>query len=105
MNRINTLLGAAAAVVMLSLPAGAEEASVAMGAKLFSDPGLGASKNDKSCNTCHKNGSGLEKVGNDPRLATVINQCIAGPMEGEKLNEQTVAMQSLILYIKSLDKK
>lgn len=105
MKRINTFLGAAAAVVMLSLPAGAEEASVAMGAKLFNDPGLGASKNDKSCNTCHKNGSGLEKVGSDPRLATVINKCIVGPMEGEKLNEQTVAMQSLILYIKSLDKK
>jgi cytochrome c peroxidase len=102
MKKILSLSTIAVAVVLLSLPVAAEDASVELGKKLFNNPGLGASQNAISCNTCHPDGIGLEKAGGNPNLAAVINQCITGPLSGEKINEETVAMQSLKLYIQSL---
>ena len=89
---------------LMSVPAFAEEASVELGQKLFNNPGLGASQNAINCSTCHPNGEGMEKAGKKPNLAAMINRCIVGPLKGEKLNEQTVAMQSLEMYIQSLSK-
>lgn len=104
MKKILSLSGIAVAVALLSFPVWAEDASVELGKKLFSNPGLGASQNALSCNTCHPEGVGLEKAGGNPNLAALINQCIVGPLSGEKINEETVAMQSLKLYIQSLNK-
>lgn len=104
MKKILSVAVTLIAISLISFPVIAEEASVELGQKLFTNPGLGASKNAKSCNTCHENGSGLENARNNPKLTKIINTCIAGPMKGEKLNEQTVAMKSLIMYIKSLGK-
>ena len=92
------------AIGLMSVPAFAEESSVELGKKLFNNSGLGASKNAINCNTCHPNGEGLENVGKNPKLTAIINKCIIGPLQGEKLNEQTVAMQSLKMYIQSLSK-
>ncbi|MBU0908896.1 MAG: cytochrome-c peroxidase [Proteobacteria bacterium] len=104
MKKIATLLAASCALVLFALPVQAEEASVELGHTLFNDAGLGASKNDKSCNTCHENGKGMEKAGASSDLAALINKCIKGPLQGEGISEDTVAMESLKLYIKSLAK-
>ncbi|MEW6289753.1 MAG: cytochrome c peroxidase [Thermodesulfobacteriota bacterium] len=104
MKKIASFLAASCAMVLFTLPVQAEEASVDLGRTLFNDPGLGASKNDKSCNSCHENGKGLEKAGCKADLAAMINKCIIGPLEGEGISADTVAMQSLKLYIQSLAK-
>jgi len=104
MKKTVTLLAASCALVLFALPVQAEEASVELGHTLFNDAGLGASKNDKSCNTCHANGKGMEKAGAKADLAALINKCILGPLEGQGISEDSVAMQSLMLYIKSLAK-
>ncbi|MBI5556193.1 MAG: hypothetical protein HY885_00990 [Deltaproteobacteria bacterium] len=90
--------------MFFSAPLSAEEASVELGQKLFNNPGLGASKNDKSCNSCHENGKGMDKAGKNPELALMINKCIKGPLQGEGISEDSVAMRSLKLYIQSLAK-
>lgn len=104
MKKTFTLIGVALAFGLLATPSMAAKSSVELGKKLFNDPGLGASKNDKSCNTCHNNGEGLENAGSNPKLAKMINKCITGPLEGEKIDGRTVAMRSLKMYIQSLSK-
>ncbi|MCB2180804.1 MAG: cytochrome-c peroxidase [Desulfobulbaceae bacterium] len=105
MRKSIVFFAASCAVVFMSFPVFAEDASVELGKKLFNDSGLGASKNSTSCNVCHPNGEGLQNAGKNPQLTKMINKCIVGPLQGEKLNEQTVAMQSLKMYIESLGKK
>jgi cytochrome c peroxidase len=80
----------------------AGKTSVELGKKLFNDPTLGGSTNDKSCNSCHADGKGLEKAGDNKKLVKVINQCITGPLKGKKIDGRTADMRSLKLYIKSL---
>lgn len=92
----------AVALWAMASPASGEEASVKLGRQLFNSEGLGASTNGTSCNTCHDNGEGLEKAGAKADLAAMINRCITGPLKGQALNEKTVAMESLKLYIRSL---
>ena len=104
MKKTLTLLAASCSLFLFALPVQAEEPSVELGHTLFTDAGLGASKNDKSCNTCHENGKGMEKAGCKSDLAALINKCIRGPMQGEGITEDTVAMESLKLYIQSLTK-
>jgi cytochrome c peroxidase len=81
-----------------------QKGSVTLGKKLFNDPSLAGSGNAKSCNTCHPGGKGLEQAGNNPKLAGIINQCIAGPLAGQPLALDSSEMQSLTMYIKSLKK-
>ena len=92
------------AVVILtgSSALAAGKSSVEVGKKLFNDPALGGSTNETTCNSCHKNGEGLEKAGSNPKLVKVINQCITGQLKGEKIDGRTVEMRSLKMYIKSL---
>lgn len=104
MKTNNFLWVALVTLVLLAQPAAAQQASVAMGKKLFADPGLGASKNTISCNTCHEDGGGMERAAANPQLGAMINRCIKGPLQGEGLSEKTVAMESLQLYLKSLSK-
>jgi cytochrome c peroxidase len=87
-----------------SLPA-AEKSSVEYGRKLFNDPTLGGSKNDSSCNTCHQDGKGLEKVAQNKDLVKMINGCITGPLEGEKIDGRSVDMRSLKMYVETLGAK
>ncbi|MEN8135255.1 MAG: cytochrome c peroxidase [Thermodesulfobacteriota bacterium] len=83
----------------------AGKSSVELGKKLFNDPTLGGSTNDKSCNSCHADGEGLEKAGDNKKLVKVINQCITGPLKGKKIDGRTADMRSLKMYIKSLQAK
>ena len=105
MKKTFSLLAAALICLVVTMPAFAAEASVELGQKLFNTPGLGASRNEVTCNSCHPNGKGLEHAGNKANLTEIINKCISGPLKGEALNEQTAAMQSLKMYIQSLAAK
>ncbi len=103
MKKINLLLVLLAwAILMVSGQALAGKSSVEMGKDLFNDPTLGGSTNDKSCNSCHPGGEGLEKAGDNKKLVKVINQCVTGPLEGNKIDGRTAEMRSLKMYIQSL---
>lgn len=90
------------AVFMASTLLAVENPSAALGEKLFNDSSIGGTSNSKTCNTCHPNGKGLEKAGSNPKIATIINKCIAGALGGKQIAVDSVEMQSLILYIKSV---
>lgn len=104
------LLFLTSTIVLSTLIAGsvqaAEKPSVELGEKLFNNPVLGGTGNTKSCNSCHPGGKGLEDAGSNPKLAVIINRCITGPLGGKALKDNSIEMQSVTLYIKSLkDKK
>ncbi len=75
---------------------------VAKGKQLFADPKLGGSANDKSCNTCHPDGKGLEKAG--VNLESTIQACIQKAMGGKDLAKDSQEMKDLVAYITSLKK-
>lgn len=66
----------------------------------------------KACNTCHPNGRGLEGAGNktafsimgskQSSLEEAINVCIINANKGNALDVNSVEMQELATYIKSL---
>lgn len=93
---------AVAAILALSLPAVAGKSSVEYGKELFNNPALAGSANDKSCNSCHADGSGLEKAEAKKNLSRTINRCITGPLGGKKIDGRSVEMRSLKMYIESL---
>jgi cytochrome c2 len=98
-----------ATIILSTLIAGstqaAETPSAARGEKLFNDPALGGTGNTKSCNTCHPGGKGLADAGNNPNLEVIINRCITGPLGGQAIKDNSIEMQSIKLYIKSLKEK
>lgn len=104
MTKMKSVLVLTAGLVLCSYAAWGENPSMEQGEKLFNDPGLGGSKNATSCGTCHPQGKGMEKAGANPQLAAMINRCVQGPLQGEEINEKTVTMESLKMYIKSLEK-
>jgi radical SAM modification target selenobiotic family peptide len=72
------------------------------GKQLFADTKLGGSTNDKSCNTCHPGGKGLEKAG--ANLENTIQACIQKAMAGKPLAADSQELKDLLAYIKSLKK-
>ena len=80
----------------------ADTPSLEKGQQLFNSPSLAGATSSKSCASCHQNGSGLENAWKNPNLAGQVNTCIAGQLKGLKLNVNSVEMQSLIMYIRSL---
>ena len=92
-------------ISLISITSWAEEkASVEMGKKLFSDPALGGAGNSKTCSTCHAEGKGLEMAGRKENLTEIINNCIVEALQGKSLDKGP-KLESLLLYIKSLEKK
>lgn len=94
-------------ILLASIPAARalfanEKPSVEMGMRLFNSPSLGGVTSTKSCASCHPAGAGLENAWKNPDLAMQVNTCIAGPLKGLKRNVNSVEMQSLIMYIRSL---
>jgi cytochrome c len=51
----------------------------------------------KACSTCHPNGRGLEAAGTE-----VINVCVVNANKGNALDVNSVEMQEMTAYIKSL---
>ena len=89
-------------ILTISACASAEkEPSATEGEKLFNDPQLAGSVNASSCASCHPGGKGLEKAADNPKLVSVINACIVGPLEGRSLPEDSVELLSLKLYVES----
>ncbi len=82
----------------------AGKSNLEQGKKLFNDPTLGGSTNEKSCASCHPAGDGLDQAGSNPKLTAMINQCIVGALKGEKIDGRKSEMRSLKLYIESLGK-
>ena len=76
----------------------------------FNNPAFAGGK--KSCNTCHAGGSGLERAGaktafsimggEQGSLEQAINVCIVKANKGNALDVNSVEMQELVSYIKSL---
>lgn len=95
-------LGSIILVVLAVGPAWAGSATVEKGHRFFNDPGLGGSGNELSCNSCHPDGKGLEEAGDSPKLARIINRCLNGPLMGRKIDDSSLEMRSLKMYILSL---
>ena len=105
MKRVSALLSVPLFLVLFSIGACAsaeKEPSASDGEKLFNDPQLAGSVNASSCATCHPGGKGLEKAYKNPKLVSVINTCITGPLAGQALEENSPEMQSLKEYVESL---
>ena len=102
MKRTCMIIGLAAIMGFYTGLAMSGEASVEQGKQLFNDPALGGSTNEKSCGSCHPNGRGLEESGLKTNLAQMINTCIEKPLGGQAIEEDSVEMESLVQYIKSL---
>lgn len=82
--------------------ASAGQSSVELGMLLFHDPALGGSRNEKSCNTCHPEGRGLERATRKSNMTEVVKSCILGPMDGNRVDARRVDLRSLKMYIESL---
>jgi cytochrome c peroxidase len=95
-----------AAILTIFLAAGigsaAGKSSAEKGKEMFNDPQLGGSNTDSSCNSCHAGGKGLENAWGNKKFTKLVNNCLVGRMEGEKIDGRTVSMRSLKMYIKSL---
>lgn len=86
----------------------------AKGKALSNDPKLGNSGSNKSCNSCHADGSGLETAGEKKefklmgktvtRLEDAVNMCIERRMKGKTLGPKSTEMADITAYIKSLKK-
>ncbi|MCL7489052.1 MAG: hypothetical protein M8357_12870 [Desulfobulbaceae bacterium] len=102
MKKTCIIIGLAAIMGVYTGLALGGEASVEQGEQLFNDATLGGSTNDKSCSSCHPNGRGLEESGAKDNLAQMINTCIEKPLGGQALENDSVELESLVQYIKSL---
>jgi cytochrome c peroxidase len=74
--------------------------SVEKGKQLFSDPELGT--NNKSCNSCHPEGKGLEKAG--ANIENTIQACIQKNLEGKSPATDSQEIKDIAAYIRSLKK-
>ncbi|HET9679822.1 MAG TPA: cytochrome c peroxidase [Gammaproteobacteria bacterium] len=92
-------------VLLLLLPlcaVSAEDASLVLGKKLFSDRSLSHSTNAVSCQSCHAGGAKLEGAAANPDLAAQVNRCIVGALKGEPLPMDSVELRSLVMYVEQL---
>ena len=87
---------------MTGIALAAGKSSAEIGKEMFNDPKLGGSVNESSCNSCHAGGKGLENAAANKKLSKLVNSCLVGRMEGEKMDGRTVSMKSLKMYIQSL---
>lgn len=105
MKRMKTVVALLSVLMFCSYSAWAAGPSLEEGKKLFNDPALGGSTNDKSCSSCHADGKGLQKAANLPHIEDRINKCIQGALKGQPLDKNSDAMKSLKMYVESLIKK
>ena len=92
----------AGGILLLGSQAIAGKSSLELGEKLFGDPALGESINAKNCNSCHADGKGLNGAADNKKLVKLMNRCITGQLEGQKIDGRSAEMRSLKMYIKSL---
>ena len=92
-----------AILVGVGMAFAAEGPSIDKGKALFNDPKLGTT--GKSCNSCHLDGKGALQAAGKADLDRIINACITHSIKGKALDPQSMEMQSMILYLKSLSAK
>lgn len=99
-------------LVIVSLAvSGAFAADVAKGKALFNDPKLGGATAGKSCNSCHKDGSGIDVSkkefmgGKAKNLEEATNMCITTFMKGKAIDPKGDDMANIVAYMKSLKGK
>ena len=80
----------------------AGKSSAETGREMFNDPKLANSSNESSCNSCHASCKGLENAATNKKFTKLINTCLVGKMEGDKMDGRKVSMRSLKMYIKTL---
>ncbi len=86
-------------------------ADVAKGKALFNDPKLGGGTAGKSCNSCHKDGSGIDiskkefMGGKAKSVEEAVNMCITMMMNGKALDVKGADMENIVAYMKSLKGK
>ncbi|NTV98860.1 MAG: hypothetical protein HGA70_06840 [Chlorobiaceae bacterium] len=79
-----------------------ETPSSEKGRQLFNSKDFAGAVSGKSCASCHPGGSGMQFAWSNPNLAGQINNCILGALGGKPLEEESLEMQSMLLYIRSL---
>jgi cytochrome c553 len=90
-------------VSFISQGALAEEMpSIERGQQLFNSTLFAGATSGKSCASCHRGGADLQLAWVNPNLAGQVNNCIIGPLRGVPLDEDSMEMQSILLYIQSL---
>lgn len=83
-------------------------ADMAKGKALFNDPKLGGGSAGKSCNSCHKDGSGIDAAkkefmgGKAKSLENAVNMCIEMRVKGKAIDTKSADMANIVVYIKSL---
>jgi cytochrome c len=85
---------------------------VAKGKALFNDPKFAGGTAEKSCNSCHQDGKGLEKAGmkkefnimgeKQMSLEEAVNLCIVNANKGKAIDPKSEDMANVVAYIKSL---
>ena len=90
--------------------------NVEKGKALFNDPKAFNAPGEKSCNSCHPDGKGLEKAGAEGAktwtnpggkwlsLEDANNVCIMLANKGKTIDPMSEDMQDLVAYIRSLAK-
>jgi len=76
------------------------------GKALFNDTKLGGTEG-KSCNSCHPDGKGLEKVSSkaEGKTLEMINNCMSNAHNGKTLDVNSEQMKDLISYLKTIKPK
>ena len=113
--RITRMIFMSLLVVGLIASIGFAAGNVEKGKAMFNDPKLGT--NGSTCNSCHPDGKGLEKAGDQGKkewrtpggaqksLEDAVNICITMALKGKALDKKSQGMQDLVAYIKSLGSK
>ena len=78
----------------------------------FNDVNFGSGTSEKSCNSCHPDGKGLEKTVDKKEfnimgqkqnsLEEAVNVCIEMALKGKAIDPESEDMVNFVAYIKSL---
>lgn len=99
------------AVALAFMASGAFAADTAKGKTLFNDVKFAGGTTGKSCNSCHKDGSGIDAAkkefmgGKAKSLEEAVNMCITMMMKGKAIDPKGADMANITAYIKSLKGK
>ncbi len=95
-------------------PSGSRAGDMKKGKVLFNDVHFGNGVADKSCNSCHPGGKGLESAGEKKQfnimlgkqnsLEEAVNFCIENALRGTVIDTNSQDMKDIVSYIKSLKK-
>jgi hypothetical protein len=112
--KITTLSLMAIGLVFLlaCTPSAVTKGDTGKGKLVFNDVNFGTGTSEKSCNSCHPDGKGLEKAGEKKEfnimgqkqnsLEESVNFCIEMALKGKAIDTKSEDMVNIVAYIKSL---